>query len=143
MRARTGACPTRNEILIASAGSAIPSVSREPTPNEQSRAGGASRAAIFLRCFALTKRDRTSKNVVTFSERAGEVLREINAAMVESDAAWPRKYVDETEKLKTSIPAFLGRSQRACCRCVASSLNNAGQRPRHSTRQFQARQAHS
>jgi hypothetical protein len=56
---------------------------------------------------ALVNADALAESVATFSERAEEVLREINAAIVESDAARLRKYVDEADKLKASIRAFL------------------------------------
>lgn len=56
---------------------------------------------------ALVNADALAVGVVSFSERVEDVLREINAAIVESDAARLRKYVDEADKLKASIRAFL------------------------------------
>ncbi|WJK42237.1 hypothetical protein O7608_07570 [Solwaraspora sp. WMMA2056] len=56
---------------------------------------------------ALINADALATSVVTFSERAEEVLRELNAAIVESDAARLRKYIDEADKLKASIRGLL------------------------------------
>ncbi len=56
---------------------------------------------------ALVNADALAASVVAFSERTEAVLREINAAIVESDAARLRKYVDEADKLKASIRALL------------------------------------
>jgi hypothetical protein len=56
---------------------------------------------------ALVNADSLAASVVSFSERAEGVLREVNAAIVESDAARLRRYVDEADKLKASIRALL------------------------------------
>ncbi|GHJ43393.1 hypothetical protein Cs7R123_07350 [Catellatospora sp. TT07R-123] len=56
---------------------------------------------------ALVNADALAAGVVSFSEQAEEVLREINAAIVEADAARLRKYIDEADKLKASIRAVL------------------------------------
>lgn len=56
---------------------------------------------------ALANADALAESAVMFSERVEEVLREINAAIVESDAARLRKYLDETDKIKASMRAFL------------------------------------
>ncbi|GIF96710.1 hypothetical protein [Catellatospora citrea] len=63
---------------------------------------------------ALVNAEALAAGVVSFSERAEEVLREINTAIIESDAARLRKYVDEADKLKASIRAVLAaRSELA------------------------------
>jgi hypothetical protein len=63
---------------------------------------------------ALVNAEALAAGVVSFSERAEEVLREINAAIVDSDPARLRKYLDEADKLKASIRAVLAaRSELA------------------------------
>lgn len=56
---------------------------------------------------ALVNAETLASSLVTFSERAEEILRELNTAIVDSDAARLRKYVDEADKLKASIRTFL------------------------------------
>ncbi|WP_027341445.1 hypothetical protein [Hamadaea tsunoensis] len=56
---------------------------------------------------ALVSADALAQSAVSFAQRLEDVLGEINKAIAESDPARLRKYLDEADKLKESMRAFL------------------------------------